>query len=60
MTPFSSNIFPFLFYLLAFRADLMEQMIDFTIEGFKLRKHGPRSDKGKTHNYPKVRKKGSS
>ncbi len=35
----------------------MEQKIDFIIEGFKARKHGSRSDKGKTHNYPKSRKK---
>ena len=34
----------------------MEQGIDFTIEPFKPHKHGPRSDKGKMHNYPKSRK----
>jgi hypothetical protein len=33
----------------------MEQTVDFIIEGFKPRKHGPRSDKGKTHQYPKTR-----
>jgi len=35
----------------------VEQAVDFEIEGFKPRKHGPRSDKGKNHNYPKTRKK---
>jgi hypothetical protein len=35
----------------------MEQGIDFTIEPFKPRKHGPRSDKGEVHSYPKTRKK---
>jgi hypothetical protein len=34
----------------------MEQGIDFTIESFKSRKRGPRSDRGKTHNYPKIRR----
>ena len=38
-------------------ANCMEQGIDFTIEPFKPRLHGPRSDKGKSHNYPKVRRK---
>jgi hypothetical protein len=35
----------------------MEKGVDYTIETFKYRKHGPRSDKGRTHNYPKLRKK---
>jgi len=35
----------------------MEQGIDFTIESFKPRKHGPSSDKGKRHNHPKNRRK---
>jgi hypothetical protein len=33
----------------------MEQGKDFMIEPFKPRKHGPRSDKGRKHNYPKAR-----
>jgi hypothetical protein len=35
----------------------MEQGLDFTVEPFKTRKQGPRSDKGKRHIYPKTRKK---
>jgi hypothetical protein len=35
----------------------MEQGLDFTIEPFIPRKHQPRSDRGKTHNYPKNRGK---
>jgi hypothetical protein len=35
----------------------MEQGKDFTFEPFRPRDHGPRSDKGKSHNYPKVRRK---
>ncbi len=35
----------------------MEQNLDFIIEPFRPRKRGPRSDKGKHHNYPKNRKK---
>jgi hypothetical protein len=35
----------------------MQQGVDFTIEQFKPHKHGPRNDKGKNHNYPKLRKK---
>jgi hypothetical protein len=35
----------------------MEQTVDFIIEGFKPRKQGPRSDKGKRHTYPKNRRK---
>jgi len=35
----------------------MEQGVDFTIESFKLRTHGPRSDKGKHHKYPETRRK---
>jgi hypothetical protein len=38
-------------------AHRMEQKLDFTIDPFKPHKHGPRSDKGKHHNYPKTRKK---
>ena len=46
----------FSFFIL-FRRNLMEQGVDFTIEAFKPRKHGPRSDKGKNHKYPKSRRK---
>jgi hypothetical protein len=35
----------------------MEQGVDFTIESFKPCKLGPGSDKEKTHNYTKLRKK---
>jgi hypothetical protein len=35
----------------------MREGTDFIIEPFKPRAQGPRSDKGKNHNYPKTRKK---
>jgi hypothetical protein len=33
-----------------------EQEDEFEVSGFKPRDHGPRSDKGRKHNYPKKRK----
>jgi len=32
----------------------MEKIVDYIIEPFKYRKYGTRSDKGRTHNYPKL------
>ena len=50
-------LFPFSI-LLSTRRLLLQVNQDFTIEPFKPRKHGPRSDKEKTHAYHRLGKNG--